>query len=254
MNTESQIENSNDTADIQDATVNPVAPNCAKLRINAQNCGSPGVPPSPARKLRMDSTFSILTADQQSQLYDWLLADTGPNVQKRLAEPPPVGFGLHASLDSIGRFFRKRRADLRTGEIAELTSALSPQDAQKFQTAAAEAFAHNAYEIAHAPDPAKTFAPLARWFADHENNLLKREYIELAKEQLALARERLNHQRRVFEFNAARAALSALCDLQQIADHPQMDDEQKVWAARTHLFGALPDDQPQPKPLNQFIQ
>jgi hypothetical protein len=101
---------------------------------------------------------------------------------------------------------------------------------------------------------ARHFQTLARYYRFLSNEEDKQKLAEQRDLQLQLARERLNHHRRVFEFNAARAALSALCELQQIADHPQMDDEQKIWAARSHLFGALPDTEPQPKPLEQFIQ
>lgn len=67
-------------------------------------------------------------------------------------------------------------------------------------------------------------------------NLRNRE-LALKEQQLALERERMVEQRRQWEYNAARAALNYLPDLQKVMRNKALDNEDKIWAATDICFG-----------------
>jgi hypothetical protein len=207
--------------------------------------------------------LAALSAEQRAILDQWILDRRYyKQICEDLAKPPPEGFSIQVSPSTICRY---RDRHLRNRQIAEATAPLAelPNPRASLGELLKNSALTMAVDMASPTQPSPdcetslspdTFQTLARYYRILSNEEYKQKLAEQRDLQLQLARERLNHHRRVFEFNAARAALSAVCELQKIADDPQMDDEQKIWAARQHLFGALPDTEPQPKPLDQFIQ
>ena len=54
--------------------------------------------------MRKDCAFSSLTEEQQADLFDWL-STIYDVVLKRIAQPPPYGFGIKTHINSLHRFF-----------------------------------------------------------------------------------------------------------------------------------------------------
>ena len=53
---------------------------------------------------RPDSTLAQLTDDQQAQVFDWLQDLSYTETIKRLALPPPEGFGIKTYRASLHRY------------------------------------------------------------------------------------------------------------------------------------------------------
>ena len=56
-------------------------------------------------KPRSDSRLFHLSEENQAQVYDWIITFGYHKTKDRLAEPPPVGFGLATHINSLQRFF-----------------------------------------------------------------------------------------------------------------------------------------------------
>ena len=208
----------------------------------------------------MNELFSIpdrrdvlanLPLHQKQRLNQWLREGKDyDEIADLIAQPPPVGFSVKTSDSAVSRYYKKNKLAEALAESDEIIADL-PNPTASLKNLLHQSALTTALQVELPP---ATFQILARHYRNLSAEQFKQRAVEQRDRQLQLIEDRLHHHRRVFEFNAARAALAAACELQQIANHPQMDDEQKIWAARTRLFGALPDTQPQPKPLNQFIQ
>jgi hypothetical protein len=218
--------------------------------------------------MRKDCVLSKLTEEQQADLFDWLTTDTYDVVLKRIAQPPPKGFGIRTHINSLFRFYKERQGEIRARELISLvepshregqgsicregeapdephiqnssgnstqSSVLGPQ---RFYNASQIAFAHSTYILAHSPLNPATYRAVSRTLHQHEDNALKREYLEIARQQLALGRERLQLDRTQFEYNAARAALALLPELVAVDQLNDIDDEAKIWRVRDRLFGS----------------
>ena len=68
----------------------------------------------------------------------------------------------------------------------------------------------------------------------------KRDEIALKERELDQQRQRMEEQRRQWEYNAARAALNCLPELIKITQNTVTDNEDKIWAARKVCFGKPP--------------
>ena len=74
------------------------------------------------------------------------------------------------------------------------------------------------------------FKALARWVLKLKEHGQKADLLALMNRRLELDVEK-------FRFNAARSALIHFVELKEIAQNQQMDDEDKVRAARKKMFG-----------------
>jgi hypothetical protein len=200
---------------------------------------------------RRDDVLANLSLEQRERLNQWLRDGISyAEICDLIAQPPPVGFSVKTSDSAVRRYYRKNKFAEDLAEANEIISQL-PNPTTSLKNLLHQSALTTALKVELPP---ATFQILARHYRNLSAEQFKQRAAEQRDRQLQLIEDRLNHHRRVFEFNAARAALAAACELQQIANDPQMDDEQKIWAARSSLFGALPDNQPQPKQLTQFIQ
>jgi hypothetical protein len=68
--------------------------------------------------MRSDAALSKLTEEQQADLFDWLTTDTYDVVLKRIAQPPPDGFGIKTHINSLYRFYEQRQAAIRAHDLA----------------------------------------------------------------------------------------------------------------------------------------
>ena len=200
---------------------------------------------------RRDDVLANLPPDQRERLNQWLTDGlTYTQLRDRILQPPPVGFGVSTSESALRRYYQKKQLADQLAEVDDTIQSLPHPE-----TSLKNLLHQSALTTALQTElPPATFQILARYYRNLTNEKFQQRLTEQRDLQLQLNRERLNHHRRVFEFNAARAALAAACQLQQIANDPHMDDEQKIWAAHQRVFGPLPDTEPKPKAINQFIQ
>ena len=190
-------------------------------------------------KFRSDSTLSQLTEEQQAQVYDWLQALGYTETIKRIAMPEPDGFGLKTYRASLHRFFHHYSAWLKSEHLeAANTLVADPLPGATFTSGAEQALHHLTFQLSTSPHEPEIFKELSRWITRTKTHDQKTQYLRVAEQHLALARERLALEREKFEFNAARQALLHLAELTKIMQDPHSDNEDKIQAARAHLFGA----------------
>ena len=209
-------------------------------------------------KPRVDSLLFQLSEEQQAQVYDWITVLGYVKTKDRLAEPPPVGLGLNTHINSLRRFYRRYSQQIEPDELSE-ASTPAPGSSQALAAAAEHGAHYAAFQLSAAPPDPDSFNQLSRW-------LTKQKFLKIAEDQVALGRERLELDRKKFQFNASREALLKLPELTKIMDNPATDDEDKIWAARQQLFGTppphpngganvpvSPDMQPPPPDLNRNL-
>lgn len=192
--------------------------------------------------MRKDCVLSTLTGEQKADLFDWLATDTYDVVLKRIAKPPPTGFGIRTHRNTLHRFYQESQARARALDLADLSAKnqQSVPDAQPFYTASHFALAHSTYVLANSPLAPANYRAVSRVLSQREDASLKREYLDVARQYVAVARERLQFDRTQFEYNAARAALALLPELVAIDQMNGLDDEAKIWRVRDRLFGPSP--------------
>jgi hypothetical protein len=188
-------------------------------------------------KARSDSMLSKLTEEQQNQVYDWLISLGYTETLNKVAAPAPNGFALRTHRHSLQRFFKRHRQKLRTEEIAAAKENRSrPEDASVLVSDAEQSVQYAAQQLASSPMDSDQFRDVSRWLATHKNHELKRDYYQLAAQQLALARERLAFDRERYEFDTARTVLIHHIELEKIRQHDTLEDEEKIDMARSLIF------------------
>jgi hypothetical protein len=190
-------------------------------------------------KPRSDSALFKLSEDQQAQVHDWLVTVGYLQTQKNVAASPPDGFGLKTHFASLHRFFVRYTQEHQQENFAQAAELLQTNsgygDPNTLKNATEQAVVHSAFHLATSPQDSEAFGRLTRWLA-------KQKKLELTQEYLALARQRLALEREKFECNVAALALEHADALQPIADDTKLDDAAKIRRARERVFGPnLPD-------------
>lgn len=195
-------------------------------------------------KLRSDSILAQLTEPQLDDLYNWLLRKSYDEVEERCLKPPPEGFGLKIQHTTLVRFFRKERQRRRAEEAAEHAAPVDPATA--LSEAKAE-LAYAAWENSRSEAlNAKSMNDLSRALHRQELAAIKREYLEIARQQMLVAQQRLELERarlaelkRQFEFDAAREVMKNNLAYNKIHNTQGIDEQDKIWLARDITFGQL---------------
>jgi hypothetical protein len=189
-------------------------------------------------QIRDLSPLAKLTEDDQKQLVNWLQLHGPKDTIPIVAAPPPEGFGIKTHVTTLRRFYARYKAQ-ELSEDAALASEISTavkKDNSSFKTVTAATLEQAAFQIATSPNPKLGhFKALVRYVlksADHEHK----------RELLSLMNRRLELDIKKFQFNAARSALLHLADLQEIVANQNIDDEDRIRAARKKIFGeSVPD-------------
>lgn len=193
-------------------------------------------------KPRSDSLLAKLSDEQQAQLYDWLLdlgyTKTLEKVQQAL---PDGGFGLKTYRSSLHRFYNRYSQQVRAADLAAAKENRStPEDASILVSDAEQLLQYAAQQRASSPMDAAQFRDVSRWLATHKAHDLKRDYYQLAAQQLALARERLAFDRERYELDVARQVLIHYRELAKVSEDDATDDAEKINRARMLIFGSAP--------------
>lgn len=180
-------------------------------------------------KQRSDSALAKLSTEEQDTLYEWLHGESYVEVKKRVAKPKPEGFEIEVQLTSLRRFWRKRYREEQREAIEEAKENPPVVVDVNLAPAADQSIDYMAYDMASS-GRLEAFNSLSRWQTRRKALELKEGFLAVAKEQLALEREK-------FEFDASRAALEHANALQAIAVDRRLDDSAKIQKAREQMFG-----------------
>ena len=195
--------------------------------------------------------LSKLTEEKQNQVYDWLITFGYAETLDKVAAPPPDGFGLRTHRQSLQRFFKRHQKKLRAEDIAAAKeNRSSPEDASVLVSDAEQHLQYAAQQLASSPMDCDQFRDVSRWLATHKDHELKRDYYQLATQQLALARERFAFDRERYEFDTAREVLIHHRQLEQISDERRTSDEEKIAQARS----SFSDDQSANSLLGSYLR
>lgn len=204
-----------------------------------------GSPSYTNNSMRNDNTLSNLTADQLDELFAWLNNSTYAEVEKRVAQPPPDGFGLKVHLTTLRRFYSERlKADCETA----LADGPDPLVTGRLLAASDNALAYSTYSLARSPARPETLNQLSRALHRRQSLDLKRAYLEIAHKHAALAEARVEIERQrlklaeiIFRFEASREAALEALKIKEILHAKGPDLEQKVWQVSDVVFGPSPD-------------
>ncbi len=176
--------------------------------------------------MRADSHWSELKPEQMETLEQWLFVEkiTYEEARKRAERD----WGIVSSVSSVGRYYRRRRAQQAVQALVEAAAAADAIDesaakTERLRSAAMKLIGKRLLEDAMDGSETTELARLGRI-------LLQSQEREIQHERLALARER-------FEFNAATAALAELPNLKQMNEEDAAREKERVVAIKRRLFG-----------------
>lgn len=189
-------------------------------------------------RTRPNDILGNLSADQQQDLHHWLASSSSVDeIRKRIALPPPEGFGLKVSRATLRRFFAKslpphlREARNRELDIIRQQAILAATNPAPFNLVAIESMHRYLFELSinikQNPQAFETAYKL----------MLKTEELKLKQQSALLAREKV-------EIQAAKATLANSSDLMAIFEQEALSESQKLAAIRQSLFGLQNSKQP----------
>jgi hypothetical protein len=182
------------------------------------------------RKVRDNSTWSQLLPEQLERLDRWLFdenlgyAKTAARVQKE--------FGIKATIDSVGRYYRRRARVRQADELVEAQLAADGLnslgvDANSLRAAVMKLVGKAALNVAcEKPEDVEQLASLAQVLLEAEQNDLRRGRLELAE--------------RCFDYEKTVESLVDLpkfrAYVQAIMNNPRLSHDQKVRRIQAILF------------------
>lgn len=226
--------------------------------------GEGGLPPKThsdqTMKVRSDSVLAQLDQSQLADLYDWILsANCYADAQARAAKPADEGgLGLALHITTLRRFYGSYTNWLRAKEIVEgeRASSANPDD---LHTSAATELAHSIHDLAHGPLNASDLKLVAKYLQQQRDHALKLEYLKIAERHAALATEKQNLAREMFEEQKRLLALPTSGQGSKAGANSQsshrapdpissIEERAKIWKAREICFGPDPNH-PTPESL-----
>jgi hypothetical protein len=197
--------------------------------MNTDPSQTPTASPKPrqrARKLRGNSNWAGLTAEQQTLLDGWLFVErvAYEEIVRRAREL----WQIHSSTSSVGRYYLHR---LKTrvldglGDFQEAAEAVDGSGAQlaTLRTSALKLVAQRFFAAALDNGEVKDLALLSRVLADSEKRETQRKRLELARQR--------------FQFNAAKAAYTQLPRVKEMEQEDFDREEERILAIKQDLFG-----------------
>lgn len=182
-----------------------------------------------ARKMRPDSTWNALTAEQREQLAGWLLEEMVP--YRELKERIQKEFGVEASKSSLARYYRYLVKEREVDEMRELMATAEEMDStgaklECLRSSAWKVIGKRFLEKAIAGSDVKELAALGRLVVESEER-------EIQRNRVALSREK-------YEFKMARAVLKAAPTLKKLSKEKQDREDAELDEARLAIFGNPP--------------
>jgi hypothetical protein len=197
------------------------------------------VDPWKAWKLRCDSPWAALTAEQRETLEGWLFEENLGYVE--VLERVQYTFGITASKMSLARYYQRLAAERANRELLDLNTAVVEMrrlgiDRAELSAAVMSLLAKRLLKLLlESPDKLKEIAWLGNVLVGNEGQEIKRGWLALGREK--------------FELDVARERAEDEAERQMMADANVEDDyaeeDARVLAIRRHLFGTnLPEHGP----------
>jgi hypothetical protein len=193
-------------------------------------------------RIRANSAFAKLTPDQCEQIFEWIASGTTyRDVKERCAQPPPVGFDFHVSLDALWNFYKAERHHRHAEQLAQVRyeNCASDDPEQLFHNMKIE-LAHACYELTSAPGSPIVVNSLSRIAHRADAIKLEQQRIAIDQQRLTLEREFLAEKKRQFNFNAAREAAKHAAKIHKVIETRGPDNEDKIWMVNNIVFGPPP--------------
>src|SRR6202008_1428933 len=112
-------------------------------------------------------------------------------------------------LPPLARFYKQRSEQLRERDLADAIASAAPhQNGKAFIESARQSHAHATFTLANSPHSTATYRAISNALFLHDEVELRRGFLDVARQNVAITRERLDLERTQFEYNAARAALA----------------------------------------------
>lgn len=180
---------------------------------------------------KQTSIVDQLPEEAREQIIGWLEVDSTKVVAERISQPPPVGFGVKTHVTTLRRFYARHRAETRPSDV-DLAMLMAPgSNEDPVAPATATLVSDWAFQIATNPRRnLGAFKAISRWILKQREQAQRDREIQMLTERLELDREK-------FQFNAARQALLHHSALGAIIENKEIDNEDKINAARIQLFG-----------------
>lgn len=214
-------------------------------KLFTKNKGGPPSLNQSINSMRNDNTLSNLAADQLDDLFAWLTDSTYAEVEKRVAQPSPEGFGLKVHLTTLRRFYHER---LRAECDAALADDTDPFVTGRLVVASDKALAYSTYSLARSQARPELLNQLSRALHRRQSLDLKRAFLEVAHKHAELAEARVEIERQrlklaeiTFRFNASKEAAVQALKIKETLHTKGPDLEQKVWQVSDLVFGPSPD-------------
>src|SRR4051812_18326785 len=111
-------------------------------------------------KMRSDCVLSKLTEQQLDEIFESIVSGVSyRDLQQRLEQVPPEGFGLRIQLATLCRYFKAERRRRHAEELAEARfNELADDDPEKLLQNVKLELAHACYDVANHPDNASVNA------------------------------------------------------------------------------------------------
>lgn len=180
-------------------------------------------------KLRADSAWNELSAEQKERLAEWLLEDNLP--YSEVLERVEKEFGVAGSKSSLARYYRHLVKEQAMDEMREFMKTAEEMNGMEARLAQLRASAWKMVgkqflQIALAGGEVKDLAALGRLMAESEER-------EIQRGRVALAREK-------FEFNATKMVLKNRKLLEKISEAEQKLEDDLLDEAKLAIFGSPP--------------
>jgi hypothetical protein len=177
-------------------------------------------------RMRVDSTFSRLTAEQRDKLDEWLFEEriTYAEILPRIAKE----FGITASRSALGRYCLVRQEERAMEDLAgadRTTKTVNgmPVKVANLRESSMKLIGRRLQLGAIQGAEVRDVASLAKV-------LLESERWEIQRERLALARER-------FQFDAAEAALAEIPRVSEMTEEEVKKEKARVQGIIRSIFG-----------------
>ena len=199
----------------------------------------PKVDPWKSWKLRCDSPWVALSAEQRETLEGWLFEENLGYTE--VLERVQREFGIAATKMSISRYYQRLAAERSHRELLDLNSAVTEMrrigvDREELSAAVMSLLAKRLLKLLlESPDRLKEIAWLGNVLVGNEGQEIKRGWLTLGREkfELDVARERAEEEAERKMMEEANAD----------AENDYAEEDAQVLAIRRHLFGTnLPTD------------
>jgi hypothetical protein len=187
-------------------------------------------------KMRSDSTWNKLSAEQRTQLEDWLFTERVP--YSEILDRVQKEFGIKSSLASLSRYYHFRKEERAVEDLAGVDRTVKAVNGVKvdlvgLRESSLKLIGRRLLACALDNAEIKDLTALGRL-------LLEAQWRGIQENRLELAREK-------FQFDAAEAALAEIPRMQEVSEEDYKKEKERVNGLIARLFRKLVPGKVPPK-------